>query len=335
MMADTVRIGLTGDVMLGRLVDEHQRRRPVEAVWGNLLGRLQSLDGLFINLECCLSTRGEPWTQTHRPFHFRADPDWAVPALERAGVDAAAMANNHVLDYNEPALYDTLDELNAADIARAGAGRTVDAARQPAILDMGSIDVAFFSLTDNTPEYAAGPKSPGTAHVAIDQTDQETRNIVTESLEAATDTAPDFVIASLHWGPNMVTEPPDEFQSFARWLIDKGVDLIHGHSAHVFQGIEVLNDGIVLYDTGDFVDDYAVDPDLHNDRSFLFEVAVHSDDGGFEEVRLLPTEIYDYSVHEAGDDAAEWSRQRMRELSRPFGTSLERQGTTLVCQLRN
>ena len=54
----SLRIGLTGDVMLGRIVDERQRRRPVTAVWGNLLEHLQGLDGLFVNLECCLSTRG-------------------------------------------------------------------------------------------------------------------------------------------------------------------------------------------------------------------------------------------------------------------------------------
>jgi hypothetical protein len=29
-----VRIGVTGDVMLGRLVDERQGRRPATAVWG-------------------------------------------------------------------------------------------------------------------------------------------------------------------------------------------------------------------------------------------------------------------------------------------------------------
>ena len=39
-------IGFTGDVMLGRLVDDHQQRPPVTAVWGTLLDRLRALDGL-------------------------------------------------------------------------------------------------------------------------------------------------------------------------------------------------------------------------------------------------------------------------------------------------
>jgi len=52
-----VRIGFTGDVMLGRGVDRRQGHRPPEAVWGDLLDRLRALDGLVINLECALSTR--------------------------------------------------------------------------------------------------------------------------------------------------------------------------------------------------------------------------------------------------------------------------------------
>jgi poly-gamma-glutamate synthesis protein (capsule biosynthesis protein) len=70
------------------------------------------------------------------------------------------------------------------------------------------------------------------------------------------------------------------------------------------------------------VDDYAVDSDLRNDRSFLFEVSVGAD-GEIRELRLSPTEIDDCAVHEAGRRAAEWSRSRMRELSAAFGTEFE------------
>ena len=324
------RLGFTGDVMLGRLVDEHQRRRAVDAVWGDVLDRLRALDGLFVNLECCLSTRGEPWRRTYRPFHFRADPDWAVPALSAAGVDYASLANNHVLDYGRTALHDTLAHLDDAGIAHAGAGENEDAARDPAVVDVDGCEVAVVSFTDNTPEYAAGPDAPGTAHVEFDAGSGATRRAVGRTLARARDRDPDLLVASLHWGPNMRTEPPDAFRGFARWLADAGVDVVHGHSAHVFQGVEVLDGTLVLYDAGDFVDDYAVDGDLRNDRSFLFEVRV---DDGPAELRLLPTEIDDYAVHRARGSAADWSRERMDELSSAFGTTFERDGGELVLKL--
>jgi len=326
------RLGFTGDVMLGRLVDEHQRQRPVTAVWGNLLDRLRGLDGLFVNLECCLSTRGEPWRRTYRAFHFRADPAWAVPALQQAGVDCGALANNHVLDFEEAALRDTLSHLDDGDIAHAGAGRTREAAFEPALVTVGDLAVGFVSFTDNTPEYAAEADAPGTAYVEFDVDDAETRAAVSAALVRARDGDPDLLVASLHWGPNMVEEPPEAFRRFGRWLVDEGVDLVCGHSAHVFQGVEVYRGCPILYDAGDFVDDYAVDGRLRNDRSFLFEVSV-TPDGTPTELRLVPTEIYDFSVHAADPGAAAWSRERMQRLSAPFGTAFERHGEQLVCDL--
>ncbi|MDS0276745.1 CapA family protein [Halomicroarcula sp. S1AR25-4] len=328
----TLRLGLTGDVMLGRLVDEQQLARVPGAVWGDMLDRLQTLDGLCINLECCLSARGQQWRRTRRTFHFRATPDWAVPALEAAGVDCCALANNHVLDYEEPALLDTLDELDDAGIARAGAGRTESAALEPAFFPVGDRTVAVVSLTDNTPEYAATATTPGTAYVEIDVDDAETRRTVETALGQARSRDPDLLIVSLHWGPNMETEPPEAFQQFAHWLVDDGVDVIHGHSAHVFQGVEVYDGRPILYDTGDFVDDYAVDPSRRNDRSFLFELSL-TPSGSPAELRLYPTEIADFAVHEASDEAASWSRERMRSLSEPFGTAFDRAGEALVCAL--
>lgn len=134
-------LGFTGDVMLGRVVDDRQRNCPVSAVWGDLFDRLQGLDGLFVNLECCLSTRGRPWQRTNRPFHFRADPAWAVPALRQAGVDWVSLANNHLLDFEEPALLDTLDVLDEGGIARSGAGTNVVEAREPATVTVGDLTV--------------------------------------------------------------------------------------------------------------------------------------------------------------------------------------------------
>jgi poly-gamma-glutamate capsule biosynthesis protein CapA/YwtB (metallophosphatase superfamily) len=326
------RIGFAGDVMLGRNVDEAQRRRPVDAVWGDLRSPLQDLDGFVVNLECCLSDRGRPWSRTRRAFHFRADPDWAIPALETAGVDCCALANNHVLDFEAPALRDTLDHLDAADIAHAGAGRTLDAAFAPARFSFDGLEVAVLSLTDNTPEYAASETEPGTAHVEIDASSAATREAVEGALARATAPDPDLVVASLHWGPNKREAPPEAFQRFAHWLVDTGVDVIHGHSAHIFQGVEVYDGAPICYDTGDFVDDYRVDRTLHNDRSFLFDLTV-DEAGRPTRLRLRPTEIEDRRIQWAGDRAAAWSRDRMQTLSEPFDTTFEAVDGDLVLDL--
>lgn len=76
---------------------------------------------------------------------------------------------------------------------------------------------------------------------------------------------------------------------------DRRDDLLHGHLAHVLQGVELYDGVPICYDCGDFVDDYRVDPDLRNDRSFPFELDV-AVDGTLEELRLVPTEIRDCAV---------------------------------------
>ena len=51
-------------------------------------------------------------------------------------------------------------------------------------------------------------------------------------------------------------------------LVQAGATLVVGHSAHVPHGVG----GRVLYDLGDFLDDYRVDRRLRNDLGLLFVV---------------------------------------------------------------
>lgn len=151
-------------------------------------------------------------------------------------------------------------------------------------------------------------------------------------LDRARETDPDLLVASLHWGPNMVEEPFESHERWGRWLLSEGVDVVHGHSAHVFQAVEVADDGLLLYDCGDFVDDYAIDDELRNDWSFLFELTVEND-GTPTELRLVPVEIRDCAVHRASGGVAKWCRETMVERSRGYETSYQRDGDSLVVAL--
>jgi poly-gamma-glutamate synthesis protein (capsule biosynthesis protein) len=98
---------------------------------------------------------------------------------------------------------------------------------------------------------APGPDRPGTNHARIDDATLARIGAQVAALKAG---GADLVIASVHWGPNLRWWPPLRFRRFARGLIDRGVDVFHGHSAHVLQPVEPRGRGVVLYDTGDFVD---------------------------------------------------------------------------------
>jgi poly-gamma-glutamate synthesis protein (capsule biosynthesis protein) len=117
-------------------------------------------------------------------------------------------------------------------------------------------------------------------------------------------------------------------------MIDNGASIIHGHSAHIFQAVEVYRRGIILYDTGDFVDDYAVDPVLRNDRSFYFKAVLGRD--GIRALKLIPVLIDHYQVNLAHGEHFRWAIERMRQLSVKFGTEIDDDGVVqLSIQAKN
>ena len=316
-------LALTGDVMLGRGVNETLRTARPEEPWGDVLSLLHAADLRIINLECAITQHERPWSRTPKVFHFRADPT-TVDVLRAARVDACSLANNHTLDFEERGLLDTLAHLEAAGIGCAGAGRNLEEAERAVLLEGGASLVAF---TDNEPPFAAGPDKPGTNYLPVSLEPGVMRR-VEEAIGAAREAGARTVVFSNHWGPNMVERPREVFRRFARAVVDRGADVYYGHSAHVFQGVEIYRGKPILYDTGDFIDDYAVDPRLRNDRSFLFCVSV--EDGDLERLELWPVSLPYARVELARGDERRAIVDRMVSLSAELGTSLFRGEDRLV-----
>jgi poly-gamma-glutamate capsule biosynthesis protein CapA/YwtB (metallophosphatase superfamily) len=324
-VAREITLALTGDVMLGRGVNEALRSALPGEPWGDLLPLLLSADLRIINLECAITEHERPWSRTPKVFHFRADPS-AVEVLRAARVDACALANNHTLDFEEKGLLDTLAHLDTAGIRYAGAGRNLEEAARPVLLDGG---VALVAFTDNEPPFAASPETPGTNYLPV-STEPEVLRRVEEAIGAAREAGARTVVFSNHWGPNMVRRPKAAFQRFARAVVDRGADVYYGHSAHVFQGVEVYRGKPILYDTGDFIDDYAVHPDLRNDRSFLFRISM--EDGDFRRLELFPVVLPYARVELARDEEREAIFALMEALSAGMGTFFDRREDRLVLE---
>jgi poly-gamma-glutamate synthesis protein (capsule biosynthesis protein) len=144
-----VRIALAGDTMLGRGVTEVIGDRSPPALFSaEVVEAMHSADLVILNLECCISDRGEPWPAPGKPFFFRAPPE-AIDVLVSLEVDCVTLANNHALDFGFEALEDTLDLLDQAGIARCGAGRDLREARRPAVLERGGSEIAFYGISDH------------------------------------------------------------------------------------------------------------------------------------------------------------------------------------------
>jgi poly-gamma-glutamate capsule biosynthesis protein CapA/YwtB (metallophosphatase superfamily) len=321
---NTITVALAGDTMLGRSVADRLRvAAPESLVHADVVAATRRADMFVLNLECCVSDRGTQWPRPDKPFHFRAPPE-AVRTLTHLGVDCVTLANNHALDYGEEALLDTFEHLTAAGIEWVGAGPNVDRARQPVVLESSGFRLAVLGVTDHPNDFAADLESPGVAYADLwDEVPSWLVEAVTEAGESA-----DAVLVAPHWGPNMTPEPVPHVRRAARTLVEAGATLVAGHSAHVFHGI----DGNVLFDLGDFLDDYAVDPELRNDLGLLFLVTL--DRAGPLRVEAIPLRLEFCFTRMAQGEEAEWIGRRFRQACADLGTEVIEENGRLVAGLR-
>ena len=322
-------LALVGDVMLGRGVDAALKNMQPHEMWGDVLPHLLQADLRIANLECALTRHAQPWARSWKRYHFRADPG-AVRFLQAAHIDACSLANNHTLDFEARGLRDTLRTLDDAGIRHAGAGLDLTQAAAPALLEVSGASpcrVALLACTDNQPDFAAADQHPGTHYLDV-SLEADTLIRVADAIARARAHGADWVVFSNHWGANFVERPAPDFRRFARHVIELGADIYYGHSAHLCQGIEIHQGRPILYDTGDFIDDYAVDPVLRNDHSCLFKLML--DQGRLRRIELIPVCLAVAQVTLAHGEDFEAIAARMEKLCAELGTPLERQAGRLV-----
>ena len=316
----TLTLALAGDTMLGRgVADRLDTVSPTELFADEVVEVTRGADLFVCNLECAISTRGAPWPDPRKPFFFRAPPV-ATEILVHLGVDCVTLANNHALDFGAEALLDTFDHLERAGIAWVGAGENESAARAPVRLQQDSTSVGIVGVTDHPAAFAATSTSPGVAYADLRTS---TPAWLTEAISRL---GTDIVLVTPHWGPNMVAEPVDHVRRAAPELVAAGASLVAGHSAHVFHGVADR----VLYDLGDFIDDYAIDPFHRNDLGLLFLVTFL---GGLPvRVEALPLALDRCYTRPARPGEREIIVSRFRQRCVALGTEVTERGDRLVIE---
>ncbi len=315
--AATLKLLFVGDVMLGRLVNDELNRRDVDYPWGDTLPFFKEADLRICNLECVISDRGRPWSRTPKVFHFRLESK-NLCTLKAAEIDAVSLANNHTLDFDYSAMFDMLRQLDKAGVSHAGAGHNLEAAANPAIINLNGSRIGFISFTDNQPEWEARPSDPGLFYVPTDLRDA--RAIQLLELVRHTRQRVDLLVVATHWGGNWGYAPPPEHVQFGRALITAGAEIVIGHSAHVFRGVEIFHGGLIIYSAGNFIDDYAVDSEERNDQSFIF--VVDTDGAKLLRLRLRPTVIRNFQAKLACEEEEFEIAAKMTKLCAQLGTRL-------------
>lgn len=353
--ARAVRIFLCGDVMTGRGIDqvlphpgdpelrEDYLRSAVDYVrlaeassgpiarptdFAEIWGAARDLwlhmapEVRIMNLETAIteSARFAP-----KGINYRMHPA-NTPCLQAAAPDVLTLANNHVLDFGQAGLRDTLRALRAGGIRSAGAGRDRSEARASVVIATRSGRLMVYALAAGDSGvpigWSAATDRPGVAYTSLSDAAVQA---VCEQIKSER-CAGDLAIVSIHWGSNWGYAIPQAHRRFAHALIDSGqVALVHGHSSHHPRPVEVYKGRLILYGCGDFLNDYEGIRGREAFRDTL--VAMYFADldpstGELLRLLLAPLKIHRFRLNEPSPSEARWLATTLSRESRPLGVEV-------------
>ena len=245
---DEAKVTVAGDLCLaeeGFVLDHYDEAKGLSAsIAPEILDMTNKTDIFYLNHEYCASDRGEPLEGKY--YTFRAKPK-RMELLKEMGTDLVSLANNHIYDYGEEAMLDTVRYLEEDDFIYVGGGRNKEEAVRPVYFLINGMKIGFVAATNAesmrfTP--AATEDSAGVLE-AYDTT--EYNQVIREASKQC-----DYLIAYMHWGPEDVTQYDEGQAAQGREFLASGADIVVGGHPHVLQGIEYVEGKPIVYSMGDF-----------------------------------------------------------------------------------
>ncbi|HTM58024.1 MAG TPA: CapA family protein [Candidatus Udaeobacter sp.] len=255
-------IAAAGDTTLGANLQAHYDDRASSGISPELLQSLYFsgvkpvldwADLAMVNLECPFTDRGKPLPKN---FNFRARPE-LVEILKEGSVDAVTLANNHLMDYGDVGVRDTVSALDHAGILHFGAGKNLGEARRALTVDRAGVRLGFLGYYFQDARDMREPREVfATKHdagVAGCYTDLGCMRKMLEHDVRHLAPDVDAAIPFFHWGHEGSTELRDYQIDLAHRAIDLGCRAVLGAHPHRFQAVEVYRGAPIFYSLGNFV----------------------------------------------------------------------------------
>lgn len=243
MITDPIKILLTGDFCPINRIEKLALKKDYESIFNDYIDVFRGNDLNIVDLECplTLSSKTRPKTGPHQKAH----PD-CINVLKYAGINVAAMANNHIMDYDNRGAEDTIALCKEKGICTVGIGKSKDEASKPSSLNIKGIRIAILNYADNeflnSPDrsWLCNPIDPVKCFYEIKTARQEN----------------DSVILIVHAGNEFYELPSPRTKRLYRYLIDAGADAVISHHTHAWSGFEIYNSKPIFYGLGNFIYDW-------------------------------------------------------------------------------
>ncbi|UII77604.1 CapA family protein [Flagellimonas sp. HMM57] len=234
-----MEILIGGDVFLGGAIENRAINEP-HKIWGDSLELFSKADLSIINLESPITTENIGISKTGPCIKASTK---SVETLKKADINLVTLANNHILDYGEAGLLETIRTCQENNIEFVGAGKNLKDAQTPYFIESENQRIAILNFAEN--EWASAKKDSAGANPMnfIDNLAQikETRKIA------------DLIILIIHGGHEFNPYPSPRMVKQYRFYADSGVDLIVGHHTHCVSGFEIHNNVPIIYSLGNLI----------------------------------------------------------------------------------
>ena len=101
----------------------------------------------IVNLEAPVTTSTSKIIKTGT--HLKSDKESTLQVLKTLDVDVVTLANNHVLDYDEQGVAETLEFCKENNIKTVGAGMNLKEASQTLYIDSDEGKIAIVNFAEN------------------------------------------------------------------------------------------------------------------------------------------------------------------------------------------
>ncbi|CAH0289663.1 Capsule biosynthesis protein CapA [Peribacillus sp. Bi96] len=243
---------MVGDVMMGRNVEEVTEKHGYDYLFRYMKPYFAASDYVSGNYEHpALKDGVSNYKEADTAIRLNSNKS-GVKAVKDAGFSVMTLANNHMMDFEERGLLDTIDEFKNADMDYVGVGsNTADAKASIDYADVNGLRVATLGFTDVYKKDAV-PKNDQAGLLNANP------DLLFEMIGKARDAEQgnaDLVVVNMHWGQEYSSSATSRQTDLAKAVIDAGADIIIGHHPHVLQSFDVYKDGIIFYSLGNFIFD--------------------------------------------------------------------------------
>jgi hypothetical protein len=224
---------------------------------------------------------------------FNTPPELAT-AIHQTGWRACSTASNHTLDQGQRGVNDTIRALNRAGVLHTGSYSSAAAQRNPLIMTVKGVRVAFLSYT----EFTNGIPLPHPWSVNL----ASAARILSDAHRARQDGA-QVVIVNIHWGDEYVAQPSRFQVSLANRLTrSPDITAIVGQHVHVVQPIRFINGKVVVFGAGNLISNQTSPAATQDGMIVLLTIIVNSRGARVTLVRYLPIWVRhpDFEVLPAG-----------------------------------